>query len=792
MGHLFDARPCRGIRAGVTGLLLRTALAATAGLVPSAALSGQYVGGIDVTHYRTVLPDAERFGEVMGVPPVVPAYRVTESGADTLVGYVFLTSDYPPEQIGYNGPIEALVGMRPDGTITGVRVIDYDESYMRQMGDFLRRPGFQQQFSGKYIGDPFRVWGDVDGISRVTISVRALARGVRDSARQVAAAYGSLGGARVADDEDAEIVGLTWFQLNQAGIVSRLDITDPGEGSAGISVAYIPSDAVGTYLLGRPLYERAVREMRARGDVEHLLLYAVEGPRLRLFVREGWSLEQGGDTTAIEPEDVFSLALLPEDGLVSEEASMVGVFMIDRELDLREPFRFLYDLGSRLGVHTLEVTAQGVGTEAVAEAAGPVEPQRAVAEPADAELPEPAPAERPPVAEASEAEPTQASSEEPTEMEPATDSAAPPRTEGEGRSTETGAAAASEVSTGGVPDEAVGPDSGASAPIPATASEATRADTDPPDPLQSLEFSVTSDESLLALTLSETAWDRVVRMLLVLALALWAFFSKGRWVRWAALGATVGVLGFMDGSFLSVSHITSGIWAGPSVYLRDLPLLLMVVFTVATTLVWGRVFCGFTCPFGALQDALERVVPRRVRRRLPQRLHDRAIWVKYGLLAVIVLPAIVGSHISLYQYFEPFGTVFFVSPSPFFWSIAAGFLVASAVVPRFYCRYACPLGAGLALLSVVSLRRIGRVEQCDPCKVCEQSCPTGAIRGPTIDFKECVRCNECEVLLRERRGVCRHDMDEIRPRLVQLRVGTSSTASLPAPPVASRGEFPGG
>jgi ferredoxin len=66
------------------------------------------------------------------------------------------------------------------------------------------------------------------------------------------------------------------------------------------------------------------------------------------------------------------------------------------------------------------------------------------------------------------------------------------------------------------------------------------------------------------------------------------------------------------------------------------------------------------------------------------------------------------------------------------------------------------------------------VEQCDYCKVCEQKCPTGAIRGPTIDFPECVRCNVCEVQLLEKVGVCRHEMEDIRPRLVQLRIGAST------------------
>ena len=150
---------------------------------------------------------------------------------------------------------------------------------------------------------------------------------------------------------------------------------------------------------------------------------------------------------------------------------------------------------------------------------------------------------------------------------------------------------------------------------------------------------------------------------------------------------------------------------------------------------------------------------------MPQKIHDRALYIKYVILALIVLLALVQSDLSIFQYFEPFGTVFFVSTSVTLWLIAAGVLVASAIVPRFYCRYACPLGAALGLASFLTIFRIKRVAQCDFCQLCEQSCPTGAIRGPKIEFKECVRCDICEVNLTTRAGSCRHDMEEIRARL---------------------------
>jgi polyferredoxin len=266
-------------------------------------------------------------------------------------------------------------------------------------------------------------------------------------------------------------------------------------------------------------------------------------------------------------------------------------------------------------------------------------------------------------------------------------------------------------------------------------------------------------------------WSRVGWTMLVIALACLAFFTRKAEARWVSLAATLVILGWIDGGFLSISHVTGLVWVGFSAIGRDLPLLIMVAFTVATVALWGRIFCGYLCPFGALQDFIERLVPRRFKRELPPGAHRVASKAKYLILATVVGAAVLGVQVSLYQYVEPFATVFFLSSNVALWTIALGFLAASAVVPRFYCRYVCPLGALLAAGSVLSLRRIRRVEQCDLCHVCEQKCPTRAIRGPKIDFSECVRCNVCEIQLIERHGVCRHDMEEIRPRLVQVRRG---------------------
>jgi ferredoxin len=704
----------------LTGTERPSFLAALAFALWAGTAGAQDVDRVRPSLLRAVMPEADRFDPAEGNPPIKRVYR-----GDELLGYVFLTSDLPPEERGYSGPIRAVVGMTPDGTLTGVRVTEYRESYMSTKGDFLRRPGFQEQYAGKYIGDGFRVYEDVDGIAKVSVSVRALSRGVRDAARRVAAAYPPAVPRPMEPADD--VTSMSWFVMRQRGVAARMDVTLEGEAAVGISLIHLESEELARYLIGG-LYQYVLDAVERRGGADELLLYAVDGVGSRLAVQQGWSITQNGVTTAVPVDEVVMLGS-PWEGLLSGETSIVGVIILDDAVDVAAPIELSFARGAEFTA-SVEYTSQ----RALAVVA------RAAASPEEREAPT-------------------------AERAASSDAAAAP--------------AAFEVP----PDRASSPsseESAASAPEPAAAPSvlaAAPATTPSVEQLVQLDFTLVQETALERL-LAGTSWSRVGWIALVLALATLAFLTKKTAIRWVSLATTLTVLGFVDGGFLSVSHITGVIWVGPSAILGDLPLLMMVAFTVVTVLLVGRVFCGFLCPFGALQDFLERLVPARFKRELPKGAHRIGLKLKYGVLAVIVLPALAGSEASIYYYFEPFGTVFALSTSAVLWAIAGAILVASAVVPRFYCRYACPLGAALAIGSILSLRRIPRVEQCDHCMVCEQKCPTGAIEGPAIDFKECVRCNVCEVQLIERAGVCRHDMDDIRPRLVQLKMRAAAAATV--------------
>jgi len=283
----------------------------------------------------------------------------------------------------------------------------------------------------------------------------------------------------------------------------------------------------------------------------------------------------------------------------------------------------------------------------------------------------------------------------------------------------------------------------------------------PPEP----DYSDMAEPGSLAALFANAPWASVLALVALLATVMTAFLRKSGPLRWLALAGTLVYLGWLDGGFVSVSHITNAIKLGPGMFMQDLPLLLIILFTIFTTLFWGRVLCSSLCPFGALQDFMTRLLPKKWQLRVPQAIHDRALYIKYAILAFLMIMALAYSELSLFQYFEPFGTAFYFSQSLWLWLILILFLAGAAVIPRFYCRYACPLGAALGVASLLSPFRIKRVPQCELCKVCEHACPTGAIRGANIDFKECVRCDLCERKLIDKAGTCRHSVPELKERL---------------------------
>ncbi len=136
-------------------------------------------------HLQQLFPAAAAFSPLAGEPLHFTAYAADPrlNPAARPIGFAFWTTDVLPLEHGYHGPIHILVGMDLAGTLTGIVVDSDSEPY----GYFsVETPQFARQFKGKNIRDPFRVGGDVDAVSRASISIASATRAIRDSSRLVA------------------------------------------------------------------------------------------------------------------------------------------------------------------------------------------------------------------------------------------------------------------------------------------------------------------------------------------------------------------------------------------------------------------------------------------------------------------------------------------------------------------------------------------------------------------------------------------------------------------------------
>ena len=228
-------------------------------------------------------------------------------------------------------------------------------------------------------------------------------------------------------------------------------------------------------------------------------------------------------------------------------------------------------------------------------------------------------------------------------------------------------------------------------------------------------------------------------------LALVSFFRKSAALKYVTLVAAVAYLGFAKSQLISVVNVFSLVTGNLPVFRYSLAWYLFAGFTVVSTVLWGRVYCGRICAYGALTQLLDRIVPARLRLEVPPWLERHAAKVKYVLLGATLLYFLVTSDIAVYRYVEPFW-LFTLQSTTALWIGLAVLLVATVFVRNLYCRFLCPVGAALGLLSNLTVFRIKRWSECNSCKICEKACEWGAIQGPKILVTECVRCDDCERL----------------------------------------------
>lgn len=265
--------------------------------------------------------------------------------------------------------------------------------------------------------------------------------------------------------------------------------------------------------------------------------------------------------------------------------------------------------------------------------------------------------------------------------------------------------------------------------------------------------------------------------------------TRFKWFRRGYLLFTLVFIGWYAQGQLSIVNITSVIQA-----LKDGRSLGFLLFDPVSVVLWGGVlislviwgrgtFCGWLCPFGALQEGIARIgawlgIPTlRVRSGLDARLR----WIKYVVLAVIVASAFYSSEITdRVVELEPFKTAItlsFIRSWPFV-VYALALLLANLVVYKMFCRYLCPLGAGLALLGRYRVFSwLARRKECGkPCQTCRHCCEYEAIeRDGSIRYDDCFQCMDCVVIYRSDEQCAPLLLKKKRGRTIPIRAAVSTS-----------------
>jgi polyferredoxin len=198
--------------------------------------------------------------------------------------------------------------------------------------------------------------------------------------------------------------------------------------------------------------------------------------------------------------------------------------------------------------------------------------------------------------------------------------------------------------------------------------------------------------------------------------------------------------------------------------------LLWALVTIILTIIFGRFFCSWVCPFGSLHHFVGFLGNhnKKLSQKIRLNKYRKAQCIKYlilifflfmaafpslgatlqtGLLDPIplatrsfqLLLSIVDSGVNLVssmpRFYEGGGLILLI----FFTAV-----ILNLVIPRFYCRFICPLGALFGILGRFAIWRIGKNQtECSNCKLCERSCEGGCEPGSNIRISECVLCFNC-------------------------------------------------
>ena len=331
-------------------------------------------------------------------------------------------------------------------------------------------------------------------------------------------------------------------------------------------------------------------------------------------------------------------------------------------------------------------------------------------------------------------------------------------------------------------------------------------------PAPARQDAATAAAASAAAAVDEPLWIKIWRgdtikigttLVALVALTLIFFFQNAlvrrprvyAWVRRAYLLFILVWLGWYANAQLSVVNVltfANSLLTGFSWdYFLSAPLIFLLWAAIAAGLLfWGRgPFCGWLCPFGALQELLNNLAQavKIPQYRLPWGLHERLWPIKYiiflGLFGMSLYSTAFAEQLAEVEPFKTAIVLKFAREWPFV-IYALTLLSAGLFVERFFCRYMCPLGAALAIPGRIRMFEwLRRWPECgSPCQRCANECPVQAIHPEGhINVNECIYCMHCQELYFD---------DHRCPHMIQVRLKREKRGALSSPSMRSGAKGP--
>jgi NosR/NirI family transcriptional regulator, nitrous oxide reductase regulator len=675
-------------------------------------------------------PAADRFGPIQGDPPVAPLLQ-----HEALVGYAFLNADVV-DATGYSGkPINIVVGLDRDGRITGAKLVEHHEPIVLIGIPEAKVVHFIQAYVGRSALDPeAEKRADVDIVSGATVSMMVIGDSIMRASLKIARLY-SLGGASPAA---AAPTAQRQIDLTQNSVVTSFQ-TLVGDGSIR-RLKLTNSDING-------IFQRTGNPAAA----EHPETGAPDAPYIDLYVALvsvptiGRSLLGGAEYANLEKrlKPGEQAILIAGNGPYSFRGSGYvrgGIFDRIQVIQGETSIRFRDSNYKRIGSLApqdapdfpeigLFFTPDGMRLDPSAPWRLQLLVQRRTGAMDKAFV----------TVDTGYATPDKYLTAAPVQAAPAASATAPAATGGASVAEKAGPPLWERVWLGKLPDIVV-----------------------------------------LLLAIGALTGIFFFQDLLVKRPVLYERLRLGY------LAFTLLWLGWYEHAQLSIVNVFTFFNALRGNFRWDYFLIDPMVFILwcslaAALLFWGRgAYCGWLCPFGALQEWMNRIARfcRIPQAKLPFGLHQRLWPVKY--IVFLALFGVSLGSLALAEKLaeiEPFKTAIILHFMREWWFVllALVLLAPGLVIERFYCRYLCPLGGALAIPGRVRMFDwLRRYRECgSPCQRCAGECPVQAIHPEgQINPNECIQCLNCQVL---------YHHDQKCPVMIQKRLKREKRLALSSP-----------